>query len=97
MRFIQINQYSPTALFESLIQAGRSVLKSYGDISSRKDLRERLQCKSFRWYLENVYPENDLPVSFKHIGAVSTIRIVAKNCQINRFHYRYATLRRISV
>ena len=42
-----------------------------GDISSRKDLRRNLQCKSFRWYLENVYPESPMPLNFNHLGAIS--------------------------
>ncbi|XP_011186327.2 polypeptide N-acetylgalactosaminyltransferase 1 [Zeugodacus cucurbitae] len=48
-----------------------------GDMTHRKLLRKKLRCKSFNWYLENIYPEKFVPT--KNVLAYGRIRALSKD------------------
>ncbi|XP_027836580.2 putative polypeptide N-acetylgalactosaminyltransferase 9 isoform X2 [Aphis gossypii] len=55
-------------------------LGDYGDITSRKELRRKLKCKSFKWYLENIYPELFIPGDAVASGEVRNLGYGNKTC-----------------
>lgn len=49
-----------------------------GDLTKRIDIKRRLKCKNFRWYLKNVYPESNMRQEFLYLGEVSIVKVCAK-------------------
>ncbi|NWI57696.1 GALT5 acetylgalactosaminyltransferase, partial [Calyptomena viridis] len=77
-----------------------------GDLTQQIQLRKKLQCKSFRWYLENVYPDLEAPlvkasgllvnVALAGCVAVEGTTLTFEECDVNstnqKFNYTWLRL-----
>uniref|UniRef100_A0A8C6D9Z9 Polypeptide N-acetylgalactosaminyltransferase n=1 Tax=Moschus moschiferus TaxID=68415 RepID=A0A8C6D9Z9_MOSMO len=54
----------------------------YGDISPRLGLRHKLQCRPFSWYLENIYPDSQIPRHYFSLGEIRNVFSYTANKEI---------------
>lgn len=52
----------------------------YGNITDRLNLRNNLKCKSFKWYLKNVYPHRTVPDRGIAFGEIRNLGFNGTNC-----------------
>ena len=58
-----------------LVFKGAKNIETSG-LEERKRLRDNLQCLSFQWYLDNVYPDAPFPNQHHYFGPVRCISML---------------------
>lgn len=56
------------------------------NVTERKLLRQRLQCKSFKWFLENIFPESSFNIENYRVVEVNN-EIALKNTAMESFFF----------
>lgn len=41
-----------------------------GNLTERNTIKRKFKCLNFRWFLENIYPESEMYIGYKHFGQV---------------------------
>lgn len=58
-----------------------------GDVTHRQVLRNKLKCKSFEWYMRNIYPEKFIPtrnvINYGRVSALDDDRYCFDDLQQN--------------
>ncbi|EGD73692.1 glycosyl transferase [Salpingoeca rosetta] len=60
-----------------------------GPLDHMLELKQQLQCKSFDWYLKNVYPEGII-TDLSDIRALGTVKNTANNMCVDNMQHMYA-------
>ncbi|XP_029633286.1 polypeptide N-acetylgalactosaminyltransferase 1 isoform X4 [Octopus sinensis] len=68
MRIVEVWMDEYKEFFYKINPGVRSA--DFGDISERVEFRKKKKCKSFRWYLENIYPESQMPLDYYSVGEI---------------------------
>uniref|UniRef100_A0A8C5NFP4 Polypeptide N-acetylgalactosaminyltransferase n=1 Tax=Gouania willdenowi TaxID=441366 RepID=A0A8C5NFP4_GOUWI len=76
-----------------------------GDLTEQIQLRKKLQCKSFKWYLDNVYPDMVAPivkaeglvlnVGFRKCLELQNGVLLFEVCDLNKQHFNYTWLGKV--